>query len=167
MSDMEKILEILGAMNQRMDTMQEDISVLRSGSATKEDVGALKEDIGSLKEDVGTLKGDVGTLKGDVGTLKGDVGALKKDVGALKEDIAAHKREMATKEDLRHAKGEMMALMEAYFEPKFDLLAEQIKLIQEKQVPMEAMEQTEDRLDVLEAVVKSHSAEIRRLKKAQ
>ena len=150
---MEKILEILGAMNRRMDTMQEDISVLRSGSATKEDVGALKEDIGSLKEDVGTLKGDVGTLKGDVGTLK--------------EDIAAHKREMATKEDLRHAKGEMMALMEAYFEPKFDLLAEQIKLIQEKQVPMESMEQTEDRLDVLEAVVKSHSAEIRRLKKAQ
>ena len=143
---MEKILEILGAMNRRMDTMQEDISVLRSGSATKEDVGALKEDIGSLKEDVGTLKGDVGTLK---------------------EDIAAHKREMATKEDLRHAKGEMMALMEAYFEPKFDLLAEQIKLIQEKQVPMESMEQTEDRLDVLEAVVKSHSAEIRRLKKAQ
>lgn len=54
-----------------------------------------------------------------------------------------------------------------YFEPEFDLLAEQIKLIQEKQVPMEAMEQTEDRLDVLEAVVKSHSAEIRRLKKAQ
>ena len=150
---MEKILEILGAMNRRMDTMQEDISVLRSGSATKEDVGALKEDIGSLKEDVGTLKEDVGALKGDVGTLKGD--------------IAAHKREMATKEDLRHAKGEMMALMEAYFEPKFDLLAEQIKLIQEKQVPMEAMEQTEDRLDVLEAVVKSHSAEIRRLKKAQ
>lgn len=146
MSDMEKILEILGAMNRRMDTMQEDISVLRSGSATKEDVGALKEDIGSLKGDVGALKGDVGTLK---------------------EDIAAHKREMATKEDLRHAKGEMMALMEAYFEPKFDLLAEQIKLIQEKQVPMEAMEQTEDRLDVLEAVVKSHSAEIRRLKKAQ
>ena len=143
---MEKILEILGAMNRRMDTMQEDISVLRSGSATK-------EDIGSLKEDVGALKGDVGALKGDVGTLK--------------EDIAAHKREMATKEDLRHAKGEMMALMEAYFEPKFDLLAEQIKLIQEKQVPMETMEQTEDRLDVLEAVVKSHSAEIRRLKKAQ
>ena len=143
---MEKILEILGAMNRRMDTMQEDISVMRSGSATKEDVGALKEDMGSLKEDVGTLKEDVGTLK---------------------EDIAAHKREMATKEDLRHAKGEMMALMEAYFEPKFDLLAEQIKLIQEKQVPMEAMEQTEDRLDVLEAVVKSHSAEIRRLKKAQ
>ncbi|WP_300345932.1 hypothetical protein [uncultured Oscillibacter sp.] len=178
---MEKILEILGAMNRRMDTMQEDISVLRSGSATKEDVGALKEDMGSLKEDVGTLKedvgtlkedvgalkGDVGTLKGDVGTLKGDVGTLKGDVGTLKGDIAAHKREMATKEDLRHAKGEMMALMEAYFEPKFDLLAEQIKLIQEKQVPMETMEQTEDRLDVLEAVVKSHSAEIRRLKKAQ
>lgn len=139
MSDMEKVLEMLSGMNRRMDAMQEDISALRSDSATKEDVGALRE----------------------------DVGALKGDVGALKEDVAAHKREMATKEDLRQAKGEMMALMEAYFEPKFDLLAEQIKLIQEKQVPMEALEQTEDRLDVLEAVVKSHSAEIRRLKKAQ
>ena len=51
MSDMEKILEILGAMNRRMDTMQEDISVLRSGSATKEDVGALKEDIAAHKRD--------------------------------------------------------------------------------------------------------------------
>lgn len=125
MSDMEKVLEMLSGMNQRMDAMQGDISALRAGSATKEDVGALKE------------------------------------------DVAAHKREMATKEDLRQAKGEMMALMEAYFEPKFDLLAEQMKLIQEKQVPIEALEQTEDRLDVLEAVVKSHSAEIRRLKKAQ
>ena len=125
MSDMEKILEILGAMSQRMDTMQEDISALRSSSATKEDVRVLKEDIAVLK------------------------------------------REMATKEDLRQAKGEMMALMEAYFEPKFDLLAEQIKLIQEKQVPMEALEQAEDRLDVLEAALKSHSREIRNLKKAQ
>ena len=125
MSDMEKVLEMLSGMNQRMDAMQGDISALRAGSATKEDVGALKE------------------------------------------DVAAHKREMATKEDLRQAKGEMMALMEAYFEPKLDLLAEQMKLIQEKQVPIEALEQTEDRLDVLEAVVKSHSAEIRRLKKAQ
>lgn len=118
MSDVEKILEMLGEMSRRMDTMQEDMSALRTASATKEDIAALKS-------------------------------------------------EMATEENLQQAKSEMMALMEAYFEPKFDLLAEQIKLIQEKQVPMEALEQVEDRLDVVEAAIKSHSVEIRNLKKAQ
>ena len=87
MSDMEKILEMLGEMSRRMGAMREDMSALQSASATKEDIAALRD-------------------------------------------------EMATKEDLQQAKGEMMALMEAYFEPKFDLLAEQIKLIQEKQIPM-------------------------------
>lgn len=138
MSDMERVLEMLGAMSRRMDTMQEDLSALRTASATKEDVETLKEDLSALRT-----------------------------ASATKEDLSALKREMATKEDLRQAKGEMMALMEAYFEPKFDLLAEQIKLIQEKQVPLETLEQVEDRLDVLEAAVKSHSVEIRNLKRAR
>lgn len=143
MSDMERVLEMLGAMGQRMDTIQEDMSALRSASATK---------------------GDIEVLKGDIEVLREDMSALRA-ASATKEDISALK--MATKEDLRQAKSEMMALMEAYFEPKFDLLAEQIKLIQEKQVPMEALEQVEDRLDVQEAAIKNHSVEIRNLKKAQ
>ena len=151
MSDMEKILEMLAAMSQRIDTMQEDISILRTASATKEDVEALKKDMSALRAASAT---------------KEDISALRA-ASATKEDIAALKREMATKEDLQQAKGEMMALMEAYFEPKFDLLAEQIKLVQEKQIPMEVLEQVEDRLDVLEAAVKGHSVEIRNLKKAQ
>ena len=61
----------------------------------------------------------------------------------------------------------MMALMEGYFEPKFNLLADGQKLIQEKMLPMEALDIVEDRLDVLEAVVKLHSREIKELKKAQ
>ncbi len=112
MSDMERVLEMLGAMGQRMDTMNQRMDT-------------MQEDLTSLRED------------------------------------------MATKEDLQQAKSEMMVLMEAYFTPKFELLADQIKLIEEKQVPIEALEQAEDRLDVLEAVVKSHSAEIRKLKRAQ
>lgn len=145
MSDVEKILEMLGEMSRRMDTMQDDMSALRSASATKDDVKALKDDVKALKDDMSALR----------------------TASATKEDIAALKSEMATEENLQQAKSEMMALMEAYFEPKFDLLAEQIKLIQEKQVPMEALEQVEDRLDVVEAAIKSHSVEIRNLKKAQ
>ena len=126
MSDMEKVLEMLTGMNQRMDAMQ-----------------------------------------GDVAALRGEMAALQKDTAALQKDTAALQKDMVTKEELQQAKGDMMALMEAYFTPKFNLLADQIKLTQEKQAPMEALEQTEDRLDVLEAVVKSHSEDIRRLKKAQ
>ena len=126
MSDMEKVLEMLTGMNQRMDAMQ-----------------------------------------GDVAALRGEMAALQKDMAALQKDTAALQKDMVTKEELQQAKGDMMALMEAYFTPKFNLLADQIKLTQEKQAPMEALEQTEDRLDVLEVVVKSHSEDIRRLKKAQ
>lgn len=133
MSDMEKVLEMLTGMNQRMDAMQ----------------------------------GDVAALRGEMSALQKDMAALQKDTAALQKDTAALQKDMVTKEELQQAKGDMMALMEAYFTPKFNLLADQIKLTQEKQAPMEALEQTEDRLDVLEAVVKSHSEDIRRLKKAQ
>lgn len=78
---------------------------------------------------------------------------------ATKEDLAA----MATKDDLADSK----VLMEAYFDPKFGLLVDGLKLVQEKMLPLEAIEDAEDRLDVLEAVVKTHSREIRELKKAQ
>ena len=109
---------------------------------------------------------------------------MKEEIGAsearMTEKIEASEARMAEKIEASEARmtertetraqdseSRMLAMMEAYFEPRFQLLGDQIKLIQEKQVPMEAREQTEDRLDVLEAVVKSHSAEIRRLKKAQ
>ena len=133
MSDMEKVLEMLTGMNQRMDAMQ----------------------------------GDVAALRGEMSALHKDMAALQKDMASLQKDTAALQKDMVTKEELQQAKGDMMALMEAYFTPKFNLLADQIKLTQEKQAPMEALEQTEDRLDVLEVVVKSHSEDIRRLKKAQ
>ena len=50
---------------------------------------------------------------------------------------------------------------------RFNLLADGQKLIQEKMLPAEARDETEERLDVLEAVVKRHSREIENLKKAQ
>ena len=140
MSDMEKVLEMLTGMNQRMDAMQGDVAALR---------------------------GEMAALQKDMAALQKDTAALQKDTAALQKDTAALQKDMVTKEELQQAKGDMMALMEAYFTPKFNLLADQIKLTQEKQAPMEALEQTEDRLDVLEVVVKSHSEDIRRLKKAQ
>ena len=60
----------------------------------------------------------------------------------------------------------MLSMMEAYFEPRFNLLGEQIQLIQEKLTSAGDLETLENRVDVVEVVVKQHSREIETLKKA-
>lgn len=85
---------------------------------------------------------------------------IKAQVDPINDRLDTLERTMATKEDLADTK----VLMAAYFDPKFGLLADQLKLIQEKQIPAEALDDAEDRLDVLEAVVKRHSREIEKLK---
>ena len=102
---------------------------------------------------------------------------MKEETGAsevrmskmVDEKIGASEVRMSKMMDEKAGASEsrMMAMMEAYFEPKFDLLAEQIQLIMEKLTPAEALEDVEDRVDVLEAVVRRHSQEITELKRAQ
>lgn len=57
---------------------------------------------------------------------------------------------------------ETMVLMEAYFDPKFQALSEQIN-----PVPKEAIDILEDRVDDLEKSVELHTQQINELKKAQ
>ena len=57
---------------------------------------------------------------------------------------------------------ETMVLMEAYFDPKFQALSEQIN-----PVPKEAIDILEDRVDDLEKAVELHPQQINELKKAQ
>lgn len=90
---------------------------------------------------------------------------LESKVDKLECKVDQQKTELQA--EIKASESRMMALMEGYFEPKFNLLADGQKLIQEKMLPMEALDIVEDRLDVLEAVVKLHSREIKELKKAQ
>lgn len=57
---------------------------------------------------------------------------------------------------------ETMVLMEAYFDPKFQALSEQIN-----PVPKEAIDILEDRVEDLEKAVELHTQQINELKKAQ
>lgn len=57
---------------------------------------------------------------------------------------------------------ETMVLMEAYFDPKFQAISEQIN-----PVPKEAIDILEDRVDDLEKAVELHTQQINELKKAQ
>ena len=58
------------------------------------------------------------------------------------------------------------ALMESYFEPKFQLLAEGIQSLQEKQIPRERFENLEEEVAFLHTIVRQHSREIEKLKHA-
>ena len=102
--------------------------------------------------------------------MKEEIGArMKEEISAsesrMKEEISASESRM--KEEISASESRMMVLMESYFEPKFNLLADGQALIREKMLPAEALSAAEDRIDVLEAVVRLHSGEIEKLKKAQ
>ena len=58
------------------------------------------------------------------------------------------------------------ALMESYFEPKFQLLAEGIQSLQETQIPRERFENLEEEIAFLHTIVRQHSREIEKLKHA-
>lgn len=70
-------------------------------------------------------------------------------------------------EKINASQAQTAAMMEAYFEPRFKLLGEQLSLFRETKAPVEALDALESRADVLEAVVREHSREIELLKKAQ
>lgn len=74
---------------------------------------------------------------------------------------------MLDEKDLQAIASLMKVLIESDVMPKFNLLADGIKAINEKMIPAEAMDDLEDRLDALEATVRVHSKEIAKLKKAQ
>ena len=82
----------------------------------------------------------------------------------LNQQLSQQKKEI--KSEIMH---EVRLLMENYFDPKFNALADDLELLKEKVIgreELEKLEENSDRLDVLEAAVKVHTREIETLKKA-
>ena len=96
------------------------------------------------------------------------MGAIKESeqrtMGAVKE---SEQRTMgAVKESEQRTMQGAAALMESYFEPKFQLLAEGIQSLQETQIPRERFENLEEEVAFLHTIVRQHSREIEKLKHA-
>lgn len=85
----------------------------------------------------------------------------EKDMQAISQLLNQHLSQQ--KKEIMH---EVNLLMESYFDPKFNHLADGLELLKEKMVGREDLERVAGRLDVLEAAVKIHSREIETLKKA-
>jgi len=112
-------------------------------------------------------------MKEEIGASEARMTAyMKEEIGAsearMTEKIEASEARMAERTETRAQDSEsrMLAMMEAYFEPRFQLLGDQIKLIQEKLASPETLEDLEGRVQFVEGVVKQHSREIELLKKA-
>ena len=96
------------------------------------------------------------------------MGAIKESeqrtMGAVKE---SEQRTMgAIKESEQRTMQGAATLMESYFEPKFQLLAEGIQSLQETQIPRERFENLEEEVAFLHTIVRQHSREIEKLKHA-
>ena len=88
----------------------------------------------------------------------------QRTMGAIKE---SEQRTMgAIKESEQRTMQGAAALMESYFEPKFQLLAEGIQSLQETQIPRERFENLEEEVAFLRTIVRQHSREIEKLKHA-
>ena len=88
----------------------------------------------------------------------------QRTMGAIKE---SEQRTMgAIKESEQRTMQGAAALMESYFEPKFQLLVEGIQSLQEKQIPRERFENLEEEVAFLRTIVRQHSREIEKLKHA-
>lgn len=75
--DEKKLLDVLGKLNDKVDTLLTDVSGLKS------DVAELKSDVAELKTDVSVLKSDMTKVKSDITRLE----ALETEVKALHFDV--------------------------------------------------------------------------------
>ena len=82
-------------------------------------------------------------------------------IGELDTKLASQKKEIM---------GEVSALMESYFEPKFNLLADGLAAVNEKLKVLpdpDLMDKMQEELDLHHQLLKLHTKEINALKKAQ
>lgn len=104
----------------------------------------------------------------------------EKDLQAIAQLMAQQKKEiigeLGTRMDQKLADqkkevmGEVAVLMEAYFDPKFDLLADGLAAVNEKLKALpdpDLMDRMQEELDLHHELLKQHTREINALKKAQ
>lgn len=86
----------------------------------------------------------------------------KNDIQIIQEMMDKQKQEI-----LEQSAANMRVILESGIGPQFNLLFEKLNAVEDKMIPEERIEDTEDRLDLLEAAVKINTREIAKLKKAQ
>ena len=140
------------------ETLQAILSEIKE---IKQDVSGLRTDVSGLKTDVSGLKTDVSGLKTDVSGLKTDVSGLKTDVSGLKQHVSSMEEKQNT---LENAILKINLTLENETNKKIGLMYESHQDILDKLKKTAQIDETKNRISVLEGVVKKHSDDIRELK---
>ena len=90
----------------------------------------------------------------------------EKDLLAISQILDA-KLAQQKEELLAEAVREMRVLLDAEVKPQFNLLAEELQIIQEKLVPSSRIDNLEDEVALLKAAVRRINEDLQTLKKAQ
>ena len=110
-----------------------------------------------------------------------DIELLRGMLAEQKQDILGETTKMLAEQDkkfvgmlaeqkqdiLEESAANMRVMIESYFQPQFNLLAESIKSIEEKMIPRSEIEELHNEIDFLKMVVRSLSQDVAELKKAQ
>ena len=92
---------------------------------------------------------------------------LEQKLAKLKVELKAELKTELKAELVPEVMHNVRVLMESYFDPKFDALSEEVRMIHEIIIPPQRMEEAETQINVLEGVVRLHSREIEALKAAR
>lgn len=87
---------------------------------------------------------------------------VEESIRAAKE-MVGESRKLTVEEAVRAAS----VMMESYFDPKFELLAESIKDVQDKLVPRSRVDDLEDEMKFLKLMVRQMAERVSTLEKAQ
>lgn len=102
MTNEEKILELLSAMNGRMNHIETDVSGMKTDmSGLKTDVSGLKTDVSGMKNDISGLHADVAGIRMDIeGRIDPQLQALAEGQKTILETLAPKNRVEALEDEV-------------------------------------------------------------------
>ena len=161
-----------------LDTLHGEVNGVKAElGAFKEEVHAeldtLHGEVNGLKAEVGTLRDEVSGVKAEVGTLRDEVSGVKAELGAFKEEVHAEldtlhgevnglKAEVGTLQDGVNG---VRVILESKISREIQLLSEGHEAIAARLPDPEAQEALEERVSVVEAVVRFQGEQIQELKR--
>ncbi|WP_066187558.1 hypothetical protein [Gracilibacillus timonensis] len=80
MDDFQKVVKLLGDMNQRQKEMQNDITDMKS------DMSRMNGDITNMKNDITNMKSDMSKMNGDITNMKSDISEMKEELATAKQE---------------------------------------------------------------------------------
>lgn len=178
MTDTELIISRLDRIDNQLQDIRNDVAELKADVAElKTDVAMLKADVAELKADVATLKTDVAMLKDNVATLNADMIGVKANLSVLNGDVKSIREEMHDMESRLNAN---MNLCEYGLHQEIDhvydialnnreniqILLSYAQNMQNIGAALARFSSMEDRQDMTEKVVQSHSIAICELQSA-